>query len=100
MNTTLSKLRADVIVRELGNRNIKLIAHISPQSAKHLIVELAWLIISHQACGLLESLGGNLVGLLTTHSCDVGIVDSTLAEDDKQSDEHQNKGGDGDPIGC
>ena len=99
MNTTLGQFRADVIVRELGHRDVELVAHITPECTQHLVVELARLVGSHQARSLLESLGGHLVGLLATHSGNIGIVDGTLTEDDKQRDEHQHQSGHGDPIG-
>ena len=99
MNTTLGQLLTDVIVRQLGNRNVELVANISPKCTKHFIVELAWLIIHHEFRSLFESLGGYLVGLLATHLGNIGVIDGTLAEDYKQRDEHQYKCGNAYHVG-
>ena len=98
MYATIGQLLTDVIVRQLGHWDIELIAHITPQGTQHLVVELVRLVVGHQAGSQLQTLGGHLVGLLTTHLGNIGVVDGTLTEDDKQRDEHHYQRSDDNPI--
>ena len=89
VNIAAGELLTDIVTCELLYRHVQLVADISPQGTQHLVVELAGTTGLHQLVSLLQTLHSYLVGFLATHLADVGIVDGTLTEDDKQRDERQ-----------
>ena len=86
-------------MRELFDRDVEFVAHITPESTQHLVVELTRLVVGHQLRGLLQTLRGHLVGLASATLGDVGILDGTLTEDDEQRDEHEGHNSQCNPIG-
>ena len=90
----------DIVAVELFHRNVELIAHIAPQRTEHLVVEGLALALEHQLAGFLQSFAGNLVGFLATHLHGIGMIQSTLAEDDQQHDEGDQRQEQRDPPRC
>ena len=89
VDITLRETRTDIIMRQLCYRDIQFVAHVTPESTEHLVIELTRLILSHQLRSFLQSFGGNLISFAGTSFGDVGILYCPLTEDDKQRDEHQ-----------
>ena len=79
------ELLTDVFTRELFDGHIELIAHIAPEGTHDLVVEGCRLSALHQFICLLQALHGYLVCTSGTLFHDIGILDGTAAEDDKQS---------------
>ena len=79
----LSQLISDIVVRQLGDGDIQLIAHVAPECAQYLVVELSLLTGHHELVRSTES----FIGYLSAHLHDVGILDGTTAEDDHQGNE-------------
>ena len=80
-------------MRKLFDRNVELVAYIAPERTQHFVVELRRTIVVHQLRGFLQSLGRYLIGLTSTLADDIGIIDSTLTEDNEQRDKDERKHG-------
>ena len=98
LDLALGKTLTDIVVRELLDRDVEFVAHISPEGSQHLVVELAGLVVGHQTGSLLESLGSHLVGLLATLFDDIRILDGPLTEDNEERDKDQCQHGERYPI--
>ena len=98
IHATLRKSQTDILTRELGDRHIELVAHISPEGTQHLIIELALLACLQQLVSLTQTTDSDLVGTLATHLPDIGILYRTMAEDDEEGDEDGKEDGKTDPI--
>ena len=89
---------ADVVMRELFHRDSQFVAHIAPEGTEHLVVELARLVVCHQARSLLQALGSHLVGPFATLLGDIGILDGPLAEDHEEGNKDDGQNDERTPI--
>ena len=89
----------DIVARETLYWHVEFVAHIPPKGTEHLVVELVGTPVSHQFVGLAQASCRHLVGLLSTHLTDVGIVDGSLAEYHEERYEGNGKECKGNPIG-
>ena len=95
----VGKLLADILARQLFDGHAELVAHITPQSSQHLIVEVVGTTRLHQRSSLLQSFRSHLVSLAGTLFHDVGVLNSTATEDDKQRDKGQQQHAQCQPVG-
>ena len=91
VHLTFQQLLRDILARQLLDGHIQLVAHIAPQGTQRLVVELIGTVVLHQAGGFLQSAGSHLIGHLATRLHQVGILDGSLTEDDKQRHEDQHE---------
>ena len=95
-----TQIVGDVVARELLYGHVQLVADIAPQSAEGLLVERRRLPLLHQSASLAQTLCGHLVCLLAAQLSEIRVVDSTLAEDDEQGDERDERQQQREPVGC
>ena len=79
----------DIVVRQLLDGHVELVAHIAPKGTQHFVVELRRTVVAHQSRSLLQSLRRHLVGPSGTFACNIGIVDGTLTEHHEERDENE-----------
>ena len=80
------------------HRDGQFVAHIAPECTQHLIVELARLVLCHQARSLLQTLGSHFVGPFAALLGDIGILDGPLAEYHEEGDEDEGQDDERAPI--
>ena len=74
------QLLADILLGEVGHRDVELVAHVPPQRAEHLLVEGMPVLLLHIPLRGAEPLHGDLVGPLAPHEGDVLRFADLLAQ--------------------
>ena len=87
----LCECSVDIILIEIGLRNVELISNISPKGTHHFIVEFVLVVRCQKFGSYFQTLLCNLIGFPSTHLRNVSIVLDTLMTDSQNGNENKQR---------